>query len=86
MAKGAGPIGSCCFDSVGQWKNSNSARLPAPCGQVMIGNAQPGRDGCGMRPKVTIALLLGLAALGTAACDKCGNFLGQPAGELCSCK
>lgn len=39
-----------------------------------------------MRQKVMMALLLSLVALGAAACDKCGNFLGQPTGQPRSCK
>jgi hypothetical protein len=39
-----------------------------------------------MRRKLMLALLLGLLAGGTAACDKCGNFLGQPSGHPRGCK
>jgi hypothetical protein len=45
-----------------------------------------GRERCRMRQKVLIALLLGLVAFGAAACDKCGNFLGQPTGQPRGCK
>lgn len=62
------------------------ARLPPPCRQDMIASPQPGRDGYCMRQKIMMALLLSLVALGAAACDKCGNFLGQPTGQPHSCK
>lgn len=39
-----------------------------------------------MRRKLMIALLLGLLSGGMAACDKCGNFLGQPTGQPHGCK
>jgi hypothetical protein len=39
-----------------------------------------------MRQKFMIAALLGFVALGMAACDKCGNFLGRPINQTQSCK
>jgi hypothetical protein len=39
-----------------------------------------------MHRKILIALTLGFVALSAAACDKCGNFLGQPTSQPRACK
>jgi hypothetical protein len=39
-----------------------------------------------MLRKLLIALTLGFVTLGVAACDKCGNFLGQPTSQPRACK
>jgi hypothetical protein len=39
-----------------------------------------------MHRNLLIALMFGFVALSTAACDKCGNFLGQPTSQPRACK
>lgn len=63
-------------------------RLPALRGQDMIAGVRqkPVRGMGAMRQKMLAALLLAFVGLSVAACDKCGNFLGQPVGQPRGCK
>jgi len=47
---------------------------------------KPVRGMGAMRQKMLAALLLAFVGLSVAACDKCGNFLGQPVGQPRGCK